>query len=134
MEHLPYIDEHAIAVDADPRETWSAVLHTMCRDPEDPRSVPLGFVLDEAVTQERLALKGRHWFAAYRLVFTLEPLSDGAGSHRTRLAAQTWADFPGVKGRAYRALVIGSGGHQIVVRRMLHRIAARARRGVGAAP
>ena len=35
----------------------------------------------------------------------LTELPDGS----TRLAAQTWAAFPGVKGRIYRALVIGSG-------------------------
>ena len=35
--------------------------------------------------------------------------------------------LPGVAGKVYRALVIGSGGHRIVVRRMLKRIAAEAR-------
>jgi hypothetical protein len=40
------------------------------------------------------------------------------------VTAQTWAAFPGLKGSIYRALVIGSGGHRIVVRRMLKRIAA----------
>jgi hypothetical protein len=134
MEQLPYIDEHAIAVDADRAETWNAVLRVMCHDPENPHSVPFGFVLDTADSPERFALKGRHPFAVYRLVFTLEPLSDALGADRTRLAAQTWAAFPGLKGRIYRALVIGSGGHQVVVRRMLHRIAATARRGVTAAP
>ena len=75
--------------------------------------------LDEATPPARLALAGRHWFAAYRLVFELTELPDGS----TRLAAQTWAAFPGVKGRIYRALVIGSGGHRVVVRAMLKRIA-----------
>jgi hypothetical protein len=40
------------------------------------------------------------------------------------LRALTFAAFPGVHGKAYRALVIGSGGHRIVVRRMLKRVAA----------
>ncbi len=57
----------------------------------------------------------------YKLIFLL---SDADGG--TRVAAQTWAAFPGLKGRIYRALVIGSGGHRIVVRRMLKRIAAQA--------
>jgi hypothetical protein len=37
--------------------------------------------------------------------------------------ARTWAEFPGPAGAAYRALVIGSGGHRLVVRRMLRRVA-----------
>jgi hypothetical protein len=35
------------------------------------------------------------------------------------VAARTYAVFPGVHGRAYRLLVIDSGLHGIVVRRML---------------
>lgn len=120
MEQLPYIDEYAIAVPADRAATWAAVLRTMCRDPHDPATVPFGFVLDEASEPQRFALHGRHWFAAYRLVFELGDLPDGT----TRLAAQTWAAFPGFKGRVYRALVIGSGGHGVVARRMLNRISA----------
>lgn len=42
------------------------------------------------------------------------------------MRAVTLAAFPGIHGRVYRALVIGSGGHRIVVRRMLQRIAAAA--------
>ena len=120
MERLPYIDEYAIAVPADRAATWAAVLRVMCRDPHDPATVPFGFVLEEATEPQRFALKGRHWFAAYRLVFELGDLPHGT----TRLAAQTWAAFPGFKGRVYRALVIGSGGHGVVVRRMLNRISA----------
>lgn len=120
MERLPYIDEYAIAVPADRATTWAAVLRAICRDPHDPATVPFGFVLEEAAEPQRFALKGRHWFATYRLVFELGDLSNGA----TRLAAQTWAAFPGFKGRVYRALVIGSGGHRVVVRRMLNRISA----------
>lgn len=122
MKRLPYIDEHATTIAADPTTTWRALLAVACRDPEDPSTVPLGFALEEAVDSQRLALKGRHWFSTYRLVFVLTP--DGAD--RTRVAAETWAAFPGVRGRVYRALVIGTGGHRIVVRQMLKRIAAKA--------
>ena len=122
MERLPYIDEYAIPVTADRTATWQAVLEAMCREPADPTTVPLGFVLDEATPPARFAIKGRHWFATYRLVFILTELPDGS----TRLAAQTWAAFPGLKGRIYRALVIGSGGHRVVCRKMLDRIAAQA--------
>ncbi|WP_337588776.1 hypothetical protein [Mycolicibacterium aromaticivorans] len=44
----------------------------------------------------------------------------------TRVVAQSWAAFPGFMGRIYRALVIGSGGHRVVVRNMLKRIAQQA--------
>ncbi|OBH45698.1 DUF2867 domain-containing protein [Mycobacterium mantenii] len=120
MERLPYIDEHAITIDATRDDTWSALLRVMCRDPHDPSSVPFGFVLDEARPPERFGLKGRHPFAVYRWVFELDAL----GSARTRLRAATWADFPGLHGKAYRALVIGTGGHRVVVRRTLKRVAA----------
>ncbi|MGB9307181.1 MAG: hypothetical protein WCB92_26895 [Mycobacterium sp.] len=121
MERLPYIDEHAISVDASAAESWSALLRVMCRDPGDPTTVPLGFTLDEATPPRRLALKGRHLFAVYRLVFELDPGGEGV-----RLRALTWAAFPGLRGKVYRALVIGTGAHRIVVRRMLNRIAATA--------
>ncbi|OMC53794.1 hypothetical protein A5747_18070 [Mycobacterium sp. IS-836] len=133
MERLPYIDEHAITVDANRDDTWSALLQVMCRDPRDPSTVPPGFVLDEARPPERFALKGRHPFAVYRWVFELDE-----SGQRTRLRAATWADFPGPHGRAYRALVIGTGGHRVAVRWTLRRIAgavraARAETGESAA-
>ena len=122
MERLPYIDEHAITVPADRATTWHAVLRTMCSNPADPETVPFGFVLDVAEQPDRFALKGRHWFSVYKLIFLLS--DDPAGG--TRVVAQTWAAFPGIKGKIYRALVIGSGGHRVVVRIMLRRIAAQA--------
>ncbi|OBA80469.1 hypothetical protein A9W99_16695 [Mycobacterium sp. 1164966.3] len=119
MERLPYIDEHAISIDASAAEVWSALLRVMCRDPQDPSTVPFGFVLDEATEPRRLALKGRHPFAIYRWVFELD--AEGPG---TRVRALTWAAFPGLHGKIYRALVIGSGGHRVAVRWTLKRIAA----------
>lgn len=121
MERLPYIDEHAITIDANREDTWAALLRVLCGDPHDASTVPFGFVLDEARPPARFALKGRHWFAVYRWVFELDALD---GSARTRLRATTWADFPGIRGKAYRALVIGTGGHRIVVRRTLKHVAA----------
>ena len=92
----------------------------MCRDPHDPYTVPTGFVLDEARQPERYALEGRHPFAVYRWVFEL----DAEAADRTRLRATTWAAFPGLHGKLYRALVIGTGGHRVAVRWTLKRIAA----------
>ncbi|OBG28889.1 DUF2867 domain-containing protein [Mycobacterium sp. 852002-51057_SCH5723018] len=122
MERLPYIDAHALTVGASPDETWSALLRVMCRDTRDPSTVPTGFVLDEARPPERFALKGRHPFAVYRWVFELED----EAPRRTRLSAQTWARFPGVHGKIYRALVIGTGAHRVAVRWTLKRVAAAA--------
>jgi Protein of unknown function (DUF2867) len=87
--------------------------------------VPTGFVLDEARRPERFALKGRHPFAVYRWVFELDPLI-GVEAGRTRLRASTWADFPHLHGRVYRAFVIGTGGHRVAVRWTLKRVAAAA--------
>ena len=53
-------------------------------------------------------------------MFELDPEPPG----RTRLRAATWAAFPGLHGKVYRAAVIGTGGHGVTVRRTLKRIAA----------
>ncbi len=78
-----------------------------------------GFAVAEARAPERLALSGRHRFSRYALVFEIDPSDDD----RCTLRAQTWAEFPGLTGRAYRALVIGSGGHGLAVRSLLRRVA-----------
>jgi hypothetical protein len=83
-----------------------------------------GFVVVEAKAPNRLVLEGRHRFASYRLSFTVDPLAHD----RTQLSARTDALFPGFTGALYRALVIGSGGHEIVARRMLAAVARRAER------
>ena len=83
-----------------------------------------GFVVAEVKEPHRLALEGRHRFASYRLSFSVDPLAE----NRVQLRAKTHAYFPRLHGRIYRALVIGSGGHEIVVRRMLAAVAARAER------
>jgi hypothetical protein len=100
----------------------------ICRDPHDPSTVPIGFVLDEAQPSERFALKGRHPFAVYRWVFELDPELETApdDTANTRVRALTWAEFPGIHGKIYRALVIGTGGHRVAVRWTLKRIAATA--------
>jgi hypothetical protein len=81
-----------------------------------------GFVVEQACPPSRLALRGRHRFSRYALVFELED----RGPDGTRVRARTWGAFPGVHGRSYRALVVGSGAHRIVVRRLLRRIERRA--------
>ncbi|WP_067570712.1 hypothetical protein [Nocardia acidivorans] len=120
MERLPYIDQHSTIIPADRARTWSALLRTTCKDPDDLSTLPRGFTVDEADPPNRLALTGHHPFSRYALVFLLAEESPTV----TRLTAESWGEFPGLHGRVYRALVIGSGGHRVVVRAVLERVAA----------
>jgi hypothetical protein len=135
---LPYIDEHGLQIAAPGPAIWAALLRVLrgmagstalarvlgC-DPARstgefagrPGDAVPGFRVVEAEPGRRLALRGRHRFADYALTFIV----DG-----DRLRAQTHAAFPGVRGRLYRALVIGSGAHRIVTRRLLRQVARRA--------
>ena len=146
---LPYVDEHAAVVEASVAQTWAALLRVAersfsspatarvaralgCDDVEASGLRPLaagstfpGFHIAVLEEPSELALAGRHRFSDYALVFRLEEL----GTNRTRLRAETRAEFPGVKGRVYRAMVIGTRGHVLVTRRLLgavQRLAARA--------
>jgi hypothetical protein len=136
MEQLPFIDEHSQRVDAPADVVWTALLRVLRRemggsaliarilgcDPAQgtaefagrPGEAVPGFRVVEAEPARRLGLRGRHRFSTYALTFVL----DG-----DRLRAQTHAAFPGVLGRIYRAAVIGSGGHRLVIRRLLRQIA-----------
>ncbi|MEU1408335.1 hypothetical protein ABZ471_39600 [Streptomyces sp. NPDC005728] len=82
-----------------------------------------GFRVTAADPGRELVLTGSHRYSAYRLTFQLEPDSPG----RTRVRAKTRAAFPGRAGKLYRLLVIGSGGHAAVMRRVLTAIGRRAR-------
>lgn len=134
-EELPFVDEHSVVVLAprtvvwrhlgralpSPRRGESVLVRVLGARPRtaagDPRAeggqVP-GFAVAAAVPGERLELVGRHRFSTYALTFTLADAPAG-----TRLTATTQARFPGPHGAAYRALVIGSRGHRVAVRRML---------------
>lgn len=141
QHQLPFIDEHSQRVDAPVDAVWIALLKFLRRgmggseslarilgcDPAQgtaefagrPGDAVPGFRIAEAEAGRRLVLRGRHRFANYALTFVLEG---------DRLLAQTHAEFPGIRGRLYRAAVIGSGGHRLVTRRML-RLVARSARG-----
>jgi hypothetical protein len=82
----------------------------------------------EAAEPVRLVLSGRHRFSTYVLAFTIVDRGPGSGC---RLIATTYATFPGVTGRLYQAAVIGSGGHRLVVRRLLRRVRTDLRRRAG---
>lgn len=122
-EH-PYVDEHSVGI-PEPRDVvWSA-LEQYATGLGLGRGNPLatilgtrprgGFRVAESVPGERLSLEGRHRFSRYRLVFELGPSTAGT----IRLSATTYAAFPGLHGRIYRALVIGSRGHALATAQMV---------------
>lgn len=138
MEQLPYIDEHAMAVTASRERVWEAVVQVLRKefggsdlaarvlgcdpargtpefDGSAGQALP-GFRVAQSERGHRLALEGRHRFSSYRLTVILD---------EGRVRAQTHAAFPGVLGQLYRAVVIGTGGHRLVTRRLLKQIAGR---------
>ncbi len=145
---LPWIDERAVEVGGAPATVWPALLRTLekttgggaatryaravgCADTEagGPRPLELGSTMPgfhvAALTPQRLlVLRGSHRFSEYELALHLEPL----GGVRTRLVAETRAEFPGLRGRAYRALVVGTRAHALATRRLLRGVARRVER------
>lgn len=149
MQPLPFIDEHEVAIAADLETAWRALVGESERvlggpepgwfgrflrvspaaatgrwspDPEVGSARP-GFEVVDVQRPSLISLRGQHRFSRYRLDFELS----AAGTDRSILRARSWAEFPGVAGSVYRAVVIGSGGHGVIVRRMLRRIAAAGR-------
>jgi hypothetical protein len=97
---------------------------TSAGDPSTAGSSIVGFRVTEAQRPGRYRLEGRHRFASYALSFEIER-GDG---DRTWLTAITHAAFPGLLGRAYRALVIGTRGHVLAVHRILRAVRRTAER------
>jgi len=125
---LPYVDEHTVTVPGGRDLVWAGLERHVARSlgigdgnplgrilGTEPRS---GFAVAGSEPNERLTLAGRHRFSHYRLVFELDDGPAGA----TVLRAQTYAVFPGVRGRIYRALVIGSRAHVVATRGILRSI------------
>jgi hypothetical protein len=128
---LPYVDEHAVVIRRSRDVVWAAVeqyARGLGFGRHNPLAVVLGtqprggFRVAESVPGEHVALEGRHHFSRYRLVFELGPSS----AEGIRLSAHTYAEFPGVRGRIYRALVIGSHAHAVLTSGMVKSIAWRA--------
>jgi hypothetical protein len=146
-EELPFVDEHALVLERPVADVWPAVTYVAerassgaaaarvalllgCADPVAGGPRPLavgstvpGFRVTVCEPGRELRLEGRHRFSRYALVYRLDAL----GPSRTRVRAETRAAFPGPAGRVYRALVIGTRGHVVAVRRLLAAVERRAR-------
>lgn len=142
---LPFIDQHEVVVRASPQAVWDALagqfsrsgtsvfdvyLRLISAEPRRASGTPLdldaaapGFRVTESIPAQRVALTGRHRFSRYRLVFELDAQDGG-----TVLRARTYADFPGLLGAAYDAVVIKSGAHRKITRRLLDSVRVRAER------
>jgi len=140
-EQLPFLDEHREQVDVPADVAWTALVGVLRRrlggagtlarvlgcDPVDGtpgfsgrvgETLP-GFRVVDAEPGRRLTLRGKHRFARYALTF----LIDG-----NQLCARSEAAFPGIHGRLYRALLMGTGGHRLVTRGLLRQVARAAGR------
>jgi len=142
VDRLPYLDEHATSIAANPDAVWDALLEALdgafsrqgaatfarivgCADheasgprPLEPGSTIPGFRVVTSTPGTELVLAGRHRFSSYALTFRLQHGAPG----RAELRAESRATFPGVAGGAYRLLVVRSGGHVVAVRRLLSAI------------
>jgi len=140
-EGLPFVDEHQVLIDASAEDVWEALarqlpgftaegafLRVLGVEPrqaagrliEEGAALP-GFAVTEAVPGRLVRLAGRHRFSRYSLVLGMRTRPGG-----TLLSARTYAEFPGLPGRVYRGLVIGSGAHRVLVARMLRDVRRRA--------
>lgn len=136
---IPFIDEHSLTLDAPIADVWRALTRKLAgwntpaaaayawatgasprrgtgRFPELGSTLP-GFSVRDAEAPHRLALAGSHHFSHYTMAFLLE----GTGE-QTLIRARSHAAFPGLLGRGYRAVVIDSGAHRAVTRRLLHSV------------
>lgn len=141
-DDLPFIDEHRHPLGVPLEVAWSTMVRWIARRARStgyfPRllgcepllaspsfaglpgdTVP-GFRVVDVEPGRRLVLRGRHRFARYSL--TLELVD-------AELRARTHAVFPGLHGKLYRALVIGSGAHRLITRKILRQVARTAQAG-----
>ncbi len=95
-------------------------------DPGVAGSTVVGFRVAAAQAPRLLELEGEHRFSRYRLGFRIDEAPGGS-----RVSATTHAEFPGLRGRVYRALVIGTRGHVLAVTRILRSVKRRAERPSG---
>lgn len=142
-DDLPFIDEHRVLVSASADDVWRSLTTRISRvtgteayarliaaEPRrasgtlfDVGATLPGFRVVDAVPGRHVRLSGRHRFSRYALVLTLTAQSEG-----TTLSARTYAEFPGIGGRCYRQVVIGSRAHRMLLRRLLRAVGRHAER------
>lgn len=145
LEQLPAIDEHSIEIDAPAEATWAALFPTLSEtlggrfsraittrldgsptevagDLHHPGGTLPGFVVCRSIAPVMFAMIGSHRFANYAIVIRIDLLP----GQRSRARLESRADFPGAKGRLYKALVVGTRGHVIAVRMILRILKRRA--------
>jgi len=128
---LPFVDEHTALLNAPIKHCWAALEryvrksllagHGNLLGPILRTEPSAGFGVDLREPPTHLRLTGRHRFSRYALDFRLT-----AQGNASVLVAQTYAEFPGLAGQAYRTAVIRSGAHRILMKRMLGAIATKA--------
>jgi len=131
MSELPFVDEHTIRIPASRDQVWSALRRyvdsTLGAGAHSPLTWILGtepragFEIEREFPGEQLGLAGRHRFSVYRLVFELVEVAG-----ETKLSARTYAEFPRVRGRVYRALVIGTRLHVVATNQILRTVRRKA--------
>lgn len=145
VEALPVVDRHGFRTIVEPEQVWAALGPTLmaafgkrrsgafarlvgCRERRVSRpflmeagDTVVGFRVLAARPPEEIVLQGEHRFARYALVFRI-----GHRQGITSVSAETRADFHRTRGAAYRLLVVGSGLHARVVRRILRGLRRRA--------
>lgn len=145
LEELPAIDEHYIEVEAPAEAAYAALFptlesalgskfsHSYCEhvgaaeteahgDLHHPGGTLPGFTVIRAIAPVMLALTGEHKYAKYAVVFRIDLLP----GQRSRVRLETRAQFAPGKGRLYKAAVLSTRGHIIIVNRMLRSIKRRA--------
>jgi hypothetical protein len=144
VEVLPLVDRHGFRTTAEPRQVWAALAPTLmasfgkrwrpfaklvgCRERRVTRpflmesgDTVVGFRVAASRAPEELVLQGEHRFSRYALVFRI-----GGRDGITSVSAETRAVFPEARGFVYRAMVVGTGLHAGVVRRILKGLRRRA--------
>jgi hypothetical protein len=155
-DELPFIDAYSIEANAPPEPVWDAIVERVlprfgggfgplaagrvgragaralgapyahpASTAADAGDTIFGFRIERAERPSLITLVGEHRFARYWLTLRVEPV---AGDSTSRLTAETKAAFLGDAGRVYRAAVIGTGAHRLVVSRLLNRISRRTQR------
>jgi hypothetical protein len=127
MEDLPLIDVHSASVAAPPEAVFDALERMGPRVGTDPVSRSYArlvgtedrgaFHVARSERPSTVVWGGSHRFSRFELVWRIEPRNG-----QSVLQAETWAAFPGLGGRLYRAAVIGTGGHRVAMRLLLSSI------------